>query len=142
MSWGETLFLKKIIEGKRTLAASDNVLKVLFSGDKFVEDTDTFVGTFIPKKDGSVRVLVAVSYNNDYTASSFVTINIKEKGVVVASKGVAISTDSNYQYFSIDVAITTNSSYDVYIKRTNGGVSLKEAKICASIVDTSLVEVV
>ena len=127
------------IDGQRSLAASDSVIQVVFSGSENVSNTYESIGEFIPRKNGSVRALVEY-YNKSSSLRTF-TLQIRrvEDGVVVGTTSLeANGTQANNVF--VDVPVVANINYEVVCYATSA-VSVTSVKIGAQIVDTSLVEV-
>ena len=127
------------IDGQRSLAASDSVIQVVFSGKKNVTNNYESVGEFIPRKNGSVRALVEY-YNNSTTPRTFnLEIRRVEDRVVVGTTSLEASGEQTNNVF-VDVPVVANINYEVRCYATSS-VSVTSVKIGAQIVDTSLVEV-
>ena len=132
--------LDKIIEGQRSLAASDSVIRVLFSGSTNVTYTGVLFGSFVPQKSGSIRVLAKGTTSGSYSSATF-DLTIKEAGTTIATASVNTPTAATYSV-SADIPITAGVSYEVYCHRsTTGNFTVNTVELCAAIVDTSLVEV-
>lgn len=131
------------IDGQRSLAASDSVIRVLFSGDKHIGNSDTLYGSFVPKKSGSVRVSVTV-YTKNSSPDRTVTVFVKQGANTIGSvtfNAPGVSNTITFYSATLDVPVSANASYEVYASRNNSGTYITTVALCASIVDTSLVEV-
>lgn len=133
--------LDKIIEGQRSLAASDSVISVVFSGNQMVTNNLGFfsLGSFVPKKNGSVRV-VLIGYAEGAQSNRAVKVIVRNNGTDSVS-AVDASSVGGYSVF-VDISVIADETYEVLVAVTNSiPVRVTNAKIGANIVDTSLVEV-
>ena len=158
MSWGETLFLSKIIKSQRTYAASDAVLAVLSSKLKsfFEEDKIVIIPNlqFIPKKNGSVRIIADII--PDGTGGRFEHwhggyFHILEDGVAIANSDYIAQkydyTQGGFVYRNkgintLDIPVKKKSVYTfgVSVYDEYGKLNIVSLKIGAQIVDTSMIE--
>ena len=133
MSWGEVLFLKKVIDGKRSFAGSDTPIVVYLSSPSFgsLYNKITF-GSFIPKSDGVIR-LKAYGYRIT-TAPYWQQVRLYDGDTVVgAVSGFGTNVDgADWKY--VDISIEKGKEYTIKAD----GVYLKHIQICASIVDGSM----
>lgn len=129
--------LDKIIEGQRTLAASDSVIQVIQLKETGIGTTIKEFGKFVPKVNGSVRIIADISAS----ASPTVTIKVLKNGVQVASKAQEADEDSK-KIITLDVPIFMGEEYSVGMLSTNKSSHINSISIGANIVDTSLVEVI
>jgi hypothetical protein len=126
MSWTETLFLKKIIDGKRTLAASDSVMTILPKGESALESQK-----FTLKKSGSVRLIGILTTKLDSSYSFYILKNGTNIGSLSFVSG---------SIESLPTDIIVDKDDIVYVTANNSVV--KGLKICASVVDASMIKVI
>lgn len=129
--------LDKIIEGQRTLAASDSVIQVIQLKETNIGTTIKEFGKFVPKVNGSVRIIADV---RETSGTPTVTIKVLKNGVQVASKAQKINDDTK-KIITLDVPISMGEEYSVGMLSTNNYSDINSISIGANIVDTSLVEV-
>lgn len=131
------------IEGQRTLAASDSVLKVLYSGSSYTSSSGKSIGFFTPKKSGSVRIHAKMQTTNAESSRIF-TIALRQNGSNISTTTVDMSSNSgatkNYEK-SFDVPVSANVKYEVWCYTSSGSAYVTELSLCATIVDTSLIEI-
>lgn len=133
--------LDKIIDGQRTLAASDSVLNVVFSGNETIGENYEIIGGFIPKKNGSVRVIIEYRNSSNTERTFYAHIIREEDNAVIAKNSLSIGyTQTNVLF--VDVPIAAGVSYQIRLFSSNNTTYVTSVKIGAQIVDTSLVEVV
>lgn len=134
MSWSETLFLKKIIDGQKSLVASDDLYKEF---DIYVQsnrgEETTNLQLFKMKNDGSFKIGTELSAGTGNGAYLSIYIN----GNAVDSVGVSGNTTSESVVSSSIVAnkndVIGYSFYGYYA-------SMTDLKIYAKIVDNSLIK--
>ena len=136
MSWGETLFLKKVIDGKRTLRASDNCLVnyIDVKGSSLRENVE--IGTFTPKTSGQVKLSGIIACRNSVYP---LYINVYLEDLQVASL-IPRTTDS-LALTGVTFAVEKNKTYTiktVALYEAGGVVLCDNLSICADIVDGSL----
>lgn len=134
--------ISSTIDGQRTLAASDSVLKVLLSSNTLVNSSGKALGSFTPRKNGSVRILVNLYTTSGDTGRSL-TVNILQGGNLVTSESVkaaGTSGTSVYYSLSLDMPVSANAPYEIYGVTNSSSVYVSELKVGAAIVDTSLIE--
>ena len=129
--------LDKIIEGQRTLAASDSIIKVISSTSKNIDTASRSFGTFMPKVDGSVRVIL--NYNSEKETSETCELDIEEEGTLIASKKNKTYNSGTDFIFFVDVNVKKNNVYTIKIFASRS-MTAKAIEIGASIVDTNLIE--
>lgn len=132
--------LDKIIEGQRTLAASDSVIQVIFSSPENVPASSySEMGRFMTYVDGNVRILTEFDPSGGMDETFYIRVS-SDTGEVIAEKHITAEEGVN-QNVSVDVTIRKNRIYTIKAKTTRNG-DMMYLKIGANIVDTSLVEVV
>lgn len=140
MSWAEvkkinsdmSVPLDELIKSQRSLGASDAVVAVLVSSQVSLGygDGSPSLGTFTPKVNGSVRVEInGRRWNSDLGGY----VLVYEDGVSKAR--ISIDT-SSYAPSTADIAVTAGKTYELRL----GAGYVNSAKICASIIDTSLID--
>lgn len=133
MSWSETLFLKKIIDGQKSLVVSDNLYKkfdVNVSSESSVESKN--LQLFKVKNDGSFKISVEV-----WTSSRSASVYIYKNGSVVDTISCD-SINSTDIYFSSPIIANKN---DVFGFGISGYIAdLTDLSIYADIVDNSLIK--
>ena len=121
MSWGETLFLKKIFTDNITTVASDIPLKTLISVPEMLSSVFTVAGEFKSVYNGTIRIFAEtkVGYSADIKCEN-------SQGDVVGS-GYGISF--------IDINIEKGQNYLVSIKNNSNSAvrdGLLSVKICGN----------
>lgn len=143
MSWAETLFLKKVIDGQRTLAPSNSVYAVLRSSTMSITEDKKVVGEFVPNKNGAVRLLfnfhqdskavygayIYIYENDNETYTSFIQYRNEDEVIGNFDFYYDMPVEEGVKY-----TIKTASSYNYKPK-------LNYAKIGASVIDTSFITV-
>lgn len=127
--------LDKIIEGQRTLAASDSVIQVIQLKETNVGTSLKEFGKFVPKVDGSVRLVT--TYNGG-ASNTEIVLYVYRDGTEVSStakKGVPVDSLKH------DIRVYSGSEYTIKIRANTGSYNIENINVCANIVDTSLVEV-
>lgn len=129
MSWGEALFLKKVIDGRKRFVASDATIGIAYDGQNH---------SFTPKIDGVIRVSANIENSSSISGS-----------VVIRLKNVIDATEQESAEFSMpskttetgyaDFSIKKGKTYQVEIKRTStGGIfNLLKAEYKGQIVDNN-----
>ena len=128
MSWAETLFLKKIIDGKKTFSPSDNKI-ILYNQDG--RYSEGIIGTFKPKTNGFVRFKATLQkvYSN---SPAILRLIDEDSNIVAELKLESVTLDTIYE----DIKVTKNKTYRLYFPDANG--YAYDVCICASIIDGSL----
>lgn len=133
MSWGETLFLKKIIDGRKNLVASDNEYLLL--------ETEGDVGTYpsgtateMQKKvkmtnAGSVRIKVSLRRSN---TSDRTYLNIYVNG----NKVTELRSDLTGDYIETTADVTFSAGDIISFSVTSR--YFQNLRFCANITDSSL----
>ena len=136
MSWTETLFLKKIIDGQRTWGASDVLIKLLRTSANY--SSETSLGSFTPKVGGSVRVS-AFAFAENYVGDT-AYLRVYRGDTLVARTSVKI-TNKGTTPMSVDIPITAGDTYTVkgYTTSTTTS-SLRTVSVRGSLIDASLME--
>ena len=132
MSWAETLFLKKIIDGRKRFIPTDTILVLYTSETSGVFTSGTILGTFTPKASGIVKFIANVA---EYSSSSPVgMVIIDPDGNIVASllsDGISGSQD-----LSVMFEIQARKVYTISVSRGPGWVRM--ARICGDIIDDAM----
>ena len=143
MSWAEvmkinsdmTMTLDELIRSQRSLGASDAVMAVPVSSEITMGSTSGryLLATFTPKVNGSVRVLASMKRgsSSDSTAHIYVT----ENGTDITHFS---TRENSYTEVYKDIKITAGKEYKVYFYGSYNGEKINSLKICASVIDTSL----
>lgn len=157
MSWGETLFLKKIITSQRKYAASDSVLTVLTSSRVSIENegTENLSSYFVPKTDGSVRIEVDLQ---PFSPTGLKKdrggyFRILKDGAVIADSGFVyqfyddinqqtVYRNNGIRYFDIPIVKNSKYTFQLYSPQNYGGISASNIKICGQVVDLSMLDYV
>lgn len=131
--------LDKIIEGQRTLAASDSVIKVLLSTSQNISSSQLTVGSFTPQVDGSVRISGKFTLKSLGSASSTLVLRVYLGTSQVALTSVNL-TNTQSEYTAIrDLSVTKGNTYVVKVS-SDSGMTANSVNVCANVIDTSLVE--
>lgn len=143
MSWAEakkinsdmSVPLDELIKSQRSLGASDAVMAVPVSNEITMGSTSGryLLATFTPKVNGSVRVLASMRAGSASYSTAY--IYVTENGTDITS----FSTDKgSYTEVYKDIKITAGKEYKVYFYGSYNGEKINSLKICASVIDTSL----
>lgn len=135
--------LDKIIEGQRTLAASDSVIRVLKATETRITSSVN-CGTFTPKIGNSVRIVAGVRGLASSGSTSFSLNIVRADGdsAVVATRTVTVTLPITSQTIvDVDVPIEANSPYKVEIDSSHTTNYVCYVNVCANIIDSNLVEV-
>ena len=134
MSWAETLFLKKIIDGKKSLVATDNEYLLLYtSGDRdtYPSGTETAMAKKIKMVNaGSVRVKVSL---RRYSTDSYTHLLVYVNGV---KKGGVSSGYSDNEYHEKTIDVTFNAGDVISFGVTSR--YFQNLQLCANITDNGL----
>lgn len=133
--------LDKIIEGQRTLAASDSVIQVVMSSIKKITSDNTVLGSFVPQTEGSVRIITQCSTSNTGADSATLIVKRADNGVEVGKITTYFDSSNNYDV-RLDIAIKKGVQYEIIMRTNTSGANVYFLNIGAQIIDTSLVEVV
>jgi hypothetical protein len=131
MSWGETLFLKKVIDGRKRFVASDATIGVAYDGATSYK--------FTPKLDGVIRVSATVfNENYDYESKGVIKLKNLTDGTEQESEEIILGhrdTEVHYTNFFVKKGKT----YYVGYERLTAGVGFKmiRAEYKAQIVDNN-----
>lgn len=125
--------VKATVIGQRTLAASNSVIKVLSAIPQV--GTGVKIGQFTPKVNGSVRIKMIYSQSSN---PNTVYLTVSANGVEIGKIYEITNTVSNKEML-IDVPVDAGVTYEVY-GRGSDNITVHSGKVCANIVDTSLVE--
>lgn len=129
--------LDKIIEGQRTLAASDSVIQV-FELDRNVANTSEYeFGRFKVKVNGSVRIIVNYSGG---ASNSTLRLGIKKNDIEVFYK--TVEAHGGDRLLTANIKVDKESEYTITLKSSSTTYSIHGVSVGANIVDTSLVEVI
>ena len=140
MSWAEVkkinsdmnVPLDELIKSQRSLGASDAVMAVLVTSQvsQGSGSGSPSLGTFVPKVDGSVRIEIN---GRRWSSDAGGSVHVFEDGI--DKKTIRIDT-SSYAVSTADISVTAGKTYELklYVGYVNS------AKICASIIDTSLID--
>ena len=141
MSWAEvmkinsdmTMSLDELIKSQRSLGASDAVMAAPVSSNISISNGEKrLLATFKPSVTGSVRITASMRRG---TSSEFYTVlSLEENG---SEKAYARTDKTTYDIFSFDVEVLAEKTYKIYLSGTRGG-QIDSLKICASVIDTSL----
>jgi hypothetical protein len=137
MSWTETLFLKKIIDGQRTWGASDTIIKILkvYTSSPKGE----VVGEFTPKVNGSVRIAAEISTTHaSYLGEAYLGVYTKDD-IPIGSTSAKCVADRPVT-MSVDIPITANTTYIVKATLFVSYNSFNNIRLCGSLIDASLME--
>lgn len=133
--------LDQIIEGQRTLAASDSVMAILISKQTQVKDWTS--QRFTAKVGGSVRFLLEASPVNGTSYFDLKAYN--SNGSVVGQKSIFINdaeSDTGIFNLSLDINVTKDETYYFAIEPDSyDNTYIISAKIGANVVDTNLIKV-
>lgn len=150
MSWGETIFLSKIIKSQRCYGVSDeNIITLLTNPIKYTDNYSGYIDlNFTPKVDGTLRIKIPIRiYAAANSYSSTLKIKIEENGKNIKEKSETIkgSSDSNNvleEIWDLDVPINKNSTYTVYVSFSTyrGNATIESVSLCGSIVDLSMLK--
>ena len=128
MSWGETLFLKKIIDGKKRFVSNDDVLLVASNKD-FIFKTEA---------DGSLRLKVKANSTSSTSATFKVEIS-SNKGYSQNFEQIASFEGGIYNF---DIPVVKNATYTVTISKIGiGGVlHIDYVHICGLMTDYNYIK--
>lgn len=128
MSWGETLFLKKIIQGQKKLGASDAVYSVISSSSK---SGDVSFGHFVPNVDGNIRLIVSGG-STSHTSPGIVR-------AVIDETYYSIVYDDEFYVPPKHIDIEVKKGDNILIEQV-GKVETNSIVIGASLIDATLGE--
>lgn len=134
--------LDKIIEGQRTLAASDSVIQVVLSSTTSIGSNNVVLGSFVPQTEGSVRIITRCSKKSS-NINTNATLIVKRVDIDVEVGKITTNLDAMDEYnVQLDVAIKKGVQYEIIMRTNTSGAYVKFLNIGAQIIDTSLVEVI
>lgn len=154
MSWGQTLFLAKILKSQRKYSASDSVLAVLTSSIEELKGngTKTLSCNFTPKVEGSVRVEVDLqpdssAGNSSQALGGYFRI-IKDSSIIAQSELVSkrytdkgfVYENNGIQHFDIPIAKNSKYTFQLYVNQDKGGITASNIKICGQVVYLSMLD--
>lgn len=120
MSWGQVLFLKKYIDGKKVFVASDTVIK---NGD-----------TIIPKLNGTLSAIIT-TYKSSSSGSSSISIDIYENGEIIKEAGITL-TEQGTLVTNIPFNVISGREYEIDYSSS----LIKDVSIGGQIIDYNYYE--
>lgn len=130
MSWGETLFLKKIIDGKKSLVAGNNLYANLLSAVINVSSGEEKTTNLIKMKwSGSCKIQVQ-SYK---TADKVATVGIAKNGATVTTTNISQGSDVN----EFNITFNIGDIIGIYTRGVSTGFRIDIVDIYADIIDHS-----
>ena len=138
MSWAEvkkinsdmSVPLDKLIKGNKRLAASDAVLAVIVSEEKFISQSSKILGYFTPKVSGNIRLLANLKVSNS-GGRVYVRL-LNPDGTEVGNVSTSSST---YTEVSNDINIEANLQYTIALKCANYTGKTDMVKILGQVID-------
>ena len=127
MSWGETLFLKKVIDGRKRFVASDATIGIAYDGTNYY--------TFTPKIDGIIRISAAISKKLPDTYGGAIVLRNSTDGTIQKSVEFTVSTYEPKIHYA-DFQIKKGNRYLVEIWNSHS-LSLIRAEYKGQIVDNN-----
>lgn len=131
--------LDKIIEGQRTLAASDNVIRVITPPTGSFRN-QTSIGSFTPKVGNSIRVSVVFAPNSATNKTVQLYVGGGGKNFSTSATFNATTGVTTNGFMEIDVPIEAGVTYGISMSSSDS-IRVVSCKLCASITDANLVEV-
>ena len=129
MSWGETLFLKKVIDGKKAFKVSDNVL--IDIGSKGYNNVyNKTILTFSPKISGQIRLNYTIKNSSSNGTSKFY---VYENGTQISLTEKSNNEETSY---TKPITITKGKTYTFVISYDYATLTFK-LQLGADIVDGS-----
>lgn len=129
------------IKGQRTLAPSDNILRIISNGVYVFNDEVDVPTTFSPKTSGAIRLIV--SGRNDGEVVMSVTV-LTSTGTVIATTNVVTTSATvgqNTFRVPLDFNISPNESYKIRLNSTNYyTANYVDLSIGAIVTDTNLIQ--
>lgn len=141
MSWAEvmkinsdmTMPLDELIRSQRSLGASDAVMAVPISSNISISNGEKrLLATFKPSVNGSVRI--TASMRRGTSSDFYAVLSLEENGL---EKAYVRTDNYTHEVFSFDVEVLAEKTYKIYLRGERGG-QIDSLKICASVIDTSL----
>lgn len=130
MSWGETLFLKKTIDGKKSLVASNNLYANLLSDVINVSSGEEKTTNLIKMKwSGSCKIHIQ-SYKS---ADKVATIGISKNGEKIATNNISQGYDVN----EYNITFKMGDIIGIYTKGVSTRFWIDIVDIYADIIDHS-----
>ena len=151
MSWAEVkkinsdmnMPLDSLIKSQRAYGASDDVLAVLLSRETAIKDaTETnplMLASFKPTVKGSVRISASVKRPSVLKSRTILIVKKGTSNILQIENDEDVS-GSIYQSIYGDIAIEPDETYRIYAYTTTKTGYINSLKLCASIVDTSMIE--
>lgn len=127
MSWGETLFLKKVIDGRKRFAASDATIGIAYDGTNYY--------TFTPKIDGIIKISATISKRLPNTYNGAIVLRNSTDGTIQKSAEFVVSTYEPEIHYA-DFQIKKGKRYLVEIENSHA-LSLIRAEYKGQIVDNN-----
>ena len=127
------------IKGQRTLAPSDNILRIISNGVYVFNDVVDVPTTFSPKTSGAIRLIV--SGRNDGGVVMSVTVLTSTGAVIATTNVVTDNIGQNTFRVTLDFNISPNESYKIRLNSTDYfTANYVDLSIGAIVTDTNLIQ--
>ena len=135
MSWGETLFLRKIIQGEKIFVASDSPVASASSGNWFKS-----------KLNGTVRLMFDIQGGSSNVGGAYVDIIDEKKEIITTSSILTASNQTNTwrEQITLDFPVYKNKKYSVNVRQLPGylgHVHVINAFFCTQIIDANYFDI-
>lgn len=131
MSWGETLFLKKVIDGAKRFVGSDVVIVADFKNSR--------QSTFKPKISGAIQIKIDVNIQNT-SGIDILTVRLYNSSGEYVEKKQSVSADRGKTYY-IPFDIVAKEEYSVNVSKSGSYHTLGAISLCGSVVDYNYFEI-
>ena len=149
MSWGETLFLKKTIDGTKSIVASDDVYYTIISDLTIIGDVQGSHWINLPykikfKSGNTIRIVVDVNTGYSGVVNNG-TFQCRINNVALKSGVFSSNTTTHSSVITLEIPIKNGDvlTFDVYSSMnasSTAEVRLNSLNLCGKIVDQSLIK--
>ena len=128
MSWGETIFLKNLIKGEKTIVSGTSAIAPAYVNSKYY--------TFTPKLNGVIKIKVDVIVSGESYAELLIYVYENSGNY---EKKFILSPGTNSQQFEFDIPIKKGATYKIVPSR-NSFITINSIYFCGQITDYNYFE--
>ena len=141
MSWGETIFLKKVIDGKKAFRASDNIMVNYIDEKTPLSEQGITLGTFTAKTSGQIKIKALIEAPTS-SSQPYTQIIVYDGTTILAIFNPPSSSYGNPTEMNQIINVEKNKTYTIKTYYATiyspGATNCYSLDICADIIDGSL----
>lgn len=130
MSWGETLFLKKVIDGRKRFVSGTSPIAPAFVSNKYY--------SFNAKLSGLLTVTGEITNNGSNSRSYNIQIQLID-GTIVINKTQTVYRDETYE-FKIDFPVVKGNVYKIKLETSSSSITVGDFYFCGQVTDYNYFE--